>query len=217
MGVSMGRDIKALGRSISGGRSGAYEEEVAKGVQEALRELEENAAALGADALIAVDVDYAEVGNNMLMVAATGTAVKLCVTRARHQPQPHRSSEDETPLHRRDDSVRPADGGGRTGTRRAPGHPPFPLPYPMNQHPAQNQGDLARRRAERREVRRRRAIGAAVAFVVVGAVVVAPVLAATHGETMRPWRPPLRPRRPPRRQRPPSASSPRARSRRRTS
>jgi uncharacterized protein YbjQ (UPF0145 family) len=77
MGVSVGRDIKALGRSISGGRSGAYEEEVAKAVQEALRELGENAAALGADALVAVDLDYAEVGNNMLMVAASGTAVKL--------------------------------------------------------------------------------------------------------------------------------------------
>lgn len=77
MGVSMGRDIKALGRSISGGRSGAYEEEVANGVQEALRELEENAAALGADALIGVDLDYAEVGNNMLMIAANGTAVNL--------------------------------------------------------------------------------------------------------------------------------------------
>ena len=37
MGVSVGRDIKALGRSISGGRSGAYEEEVAKAVEEALR------------------------------------------------------------------------------------------------------------------------------------------------------------------------------------
>ena len=77
MGISMGRDIKAFGRSISGGRSGAYEEEVAKAVQEALRELEENAVELGADALIAVDLDYAEVGNNMLMVAASGTAVKL--------------------------------------------------------------------------------------------------------------------------------------------
>ncbi len=77
MGVSMGRDIKAFGRGVVGGRSSAYEEEVAKGVRDALKELEDAAAALGADAVVALDLDYAEVGKHMLMVAASGTAVKL--------------------------------------------------------------------------------------------------------------------------------------------
>lgn len=77
MGVHLGRDIKALGRSIVGGRSGTYEEEFAKAVREAKGELRAAAAALGADAVIAVAFDYEEVGEEMLMVAASGTAVKL--------------------------------------------------------------------------------------------------------------------------------------------
>ena len=77
MGVHLGRDIKALGRSIVGGRSGTYEQEFAKGVREAKQELRDAAEALGADAIIAVALDYEEVGDEMLMVAASGTAVKL--------------------------------------------------------------------------------------------------------------------------------------------
>jgi uncharacterized protein YbjQ (UPF0145 family) len=77
MGVHIGRDIKALGRSIVGGRSGTYEVEFAKAVREAKDELRDAAEALGADAVIAVALDYEEVGDDMLMVAACGTAVKL--------------------------------------------------------------------------------------------------------------------------------------------
>lgn len=77
MGVHVGRDIKALGRSIVGGRSGTYEEEFAKAVREAKHELQGAAEALGADAVIAVAFDYEEVGDEMLMVAASGTAVRL--------------------------------------------------------------------------------------------------------------------------------------------
>ena len=77
MGVHLGRDIKALGRSIVGGRSGTYEQEFAKAVGEAKGELQAVAEALGADAVIAVAFDYEEVGDEMLMVAASGTAVKL--------------------------------------------------------------------------------------------------------------------------------------------
>jgi uncharacterized protein YbjQ (UPF0145 family) len=77
MGVHIGRDIKALGRSIVGGRSGTYEAEFAKAVREAKDELRDAAEALGADAVIAVALDYEEVGDEMLMVAACGTAVKL--------------------------------------------------------------------------------------------------------------------------------------------
>ena len=77
MGVHIGRDIKAWGRGIVGGRSGTYEEEFAKAVREAKDELRAAAEALGADAVIAIAFDYEEVGDEMLMVAASGTAVLL--------------------------------------------------------------------------------------------------------------------------------------------
>ena len=77
MGVHFGRDIKAFGRSIVGGRSGTYEQEFGKAVREAKQELRAAAEALDADAVIAVSLDYEEVGDEMLMVAASGTAVKL--------------------------------------------------------------------------------------------------------------------------------------------
>jgi len=42
-----------------------------------LAEIEQQAAKLGADAVVGVDIDYESVGDNMLMVSASGTAVKL--------------------------------------------------------------------------------------------------------------------------------------------
>ena len=77
MGVHFGRDLKAFGRSIVGGRSGTYEHEFGKAGREAEQELQAAAEVLGADAVIAVALDYEEVGDEMLMVAASGTAVKL--------------------------------------------------------------------------------------------------------------------------------------------
>ena len=62
-------------RNIFGGRSKSYENELASG--DALAEMEQQAAHLGADAVIGVDIDYETVGSNMLMVSASGTAVKL--------------------------------------------------------------------------------------------------------------------------------------------
>ncbi len=60
----------------SGGRSGAYEEELGKARTIALNELEDRAAEKGANAVVGVDLDY-EVINNMLMVSASGTAVTV--------------------------------------------------------------------------------------------------------------------------------------------
>ena len=61
-----------------GGRSQGYEEELQQARTEALAELEQRAAALGAHAVIGVDVDYEVLGQgNMLMVSASGTAVTL--------------------------------------------------------------------------------------------------------------------------------------------
>ena len=74
LGANVFRDIFASITDIVGGRSGAYEEELAKARDVALSEMQERADALGANAVVGVDLDY-EVINNMLMVSASGTAV----------------------------------------------------------------------------------------------------------------------------------------------
>ncbi|MGF1502074.1 MAG: heavy metal-binding domain-containing protein [Paracoccaceae bacterium] len=76
LGANVIRDVFASVTDILGGRSKAYEEELAKARETALRELEARAAATGADAVVGVDLDY-EMINNMLMVSASGTAVGL--------------------------------------------------------------------------------------------------------------------------------------------
>lgn len=76
-GVDMFRDIAAGMRNIFGGRSRGYEEELVSAREQALAEMEERAAALGANAVVGVDVDYEVLGEGggMLMVTASGTAV----------------------------------------------------------------------------------------------------------------------------------------------
>ena len=64
-------------RNILGGRARSYENGLASGVSDALAKMEKQAAQLGADAVVGVDVDCESVGSNMLMVSASGTAVKL--------------------------------------------------------------------------------------------------------------------------------------------
>jgi uncharacterized protein YbjQ (UPF0145 family) len=76
LGANIFRDLFAQVRDIVGGRSGAYEKELGRARETALREMQERAAALGANAIVGVDLDY-EVINNMLMVSASGTAVVL--------------------------------------------------------------------------------------------------------------------------------------------
>jgi uncharacterized protein YbjQ (UPF0145 family) len=79
LGANIFKDFFAGIRDIVGGRSAAYEKELRKAKEIALSEMEEQAAALGANAIIAVDLDYETVGiargGNMLMVSASGTAV----------------------------------------------------------------------------------------------------------------------------------------------
>jgi uncharacterized protein YbjQ (UPF0145 family) len=77
LGVNAFKDVGAGIRNIFGGRSRSYENELASGVSDALAEMEQQAAQLGADAVVGVDIDYETVGSNMLMVSASGTAVKL--------------------------------------------------------------------------------------------------------------------------------------------
>ncbi len=76
LGANIFRDLFAQVRDIVGGRSAAYEQELGRARETALREMEERAAMTGANAIVGVDLDY-EVINNMLMVSASGTAVSL--------------------------------------------------------------------------------------------------------------------------------------------
>jgi uncharacterized protein YbjQ (UPF0145 family) len=76
LGANVFRDVFAAITDIVGGRSGAYEKSLAEARETALRELEERAVLKGANAVVGVDLDY-EVINNMLMVSASGTAVRL--------------------------------------------------------------------------------------------------------------------------------------------
>jgi uncharacterized protein YbjQ (UPF0145 family) len=76
LGANIIRDVFAGITDILGGRSGAYEQELAKAREVALKEMEDRAAAVGATDVVGVDLDY-EVINNMLMVSASGTAVVL--------------------------------------------------------------------------------------------------------------------------------------------
>lgn len=76
LGANIFRDVFAGIRDIVGGRSAAYEQELGRARETAMREMEERAQQLGADAVVGVDLDY-EVINNMLMVSASGTAVAI--------------------------------------------------------------------------------------------------------------------------------------------
>ncbi|MBW3535820.1 MAG: heavy metal-binding domain-containing protein [Gemmatimonadetes bacterium] len=79
IGANIVRDFLAGIRDIVGGRSGSYEEALRTAREEALREMSEEAQGRGADAIVGVDIDYEVLGksNGMLMVSASGTAVKL--------------------------------------------------------------------------------------------------------------------------------------------
>ena len=79
MGANVVRDIFAGITDIIGGRSGAYEEKLQDARQIALKEMEQNAARMGANAVVGVDIDYEVVGQSgsMLMVSVSGTAVTV--------------------------------------------------------------------------------------------------------------------------------------------
>ena len=77
-GINFIKDIGAGLRNFFGGRSQGYEDEIIQARAEALKELEARAAAMGANAVIGVRIDFDALGsngNNMLLVTVTGTAV----------------------------------------------------------------------------------------------------------------------------------------------
>ncbi|MCD6545663.1 MAG: heavy metal-binding domain-containing protein [Thermotogae bacterium] len=75
MGANILKDFFAGIRDIVGGRAGAYERELKKAKEIAINEMVEEAKALGANAIVGVDIDYETIGQSMLMVSASGTAV----------------------------------------------------------------------------------------------------------------------------------------------
>ncbi len=79
IGANIVKDFFAGIRDIVGGRSGSYEEGLREAKEIALREMQEQAFRIGANAILAVDLDYETLGSNgsMLMVSASGTAVVL--------------------------------------------------------------------------------------------------------------------------------------------
>jgi uncharacterized protein YbjQ (UPF0145 family) len=77
LGANIFRDIGAAFRNITGGRAKGYEQELDKGRNLAIEDMVAKATELGADAIIGIDIDYESVNNGMLMVTASGTAVKL--------------------------------------------------------------------------------------------------------------------------------------------
>lgn len=78
-GVNVIKDFAAGLTNFFGGRSHSYEDELTNARTTALRELEQRAAACGANAVVGVDMDYEVLGadNGMLMVTASGTAVVI--------------------------------------------------------------------------------------------------------------------------------------------
>ena len=79
IGANIVRDFLAGIRDIVGGRSGSYERVLAEARETALREMEQSARAMGANAIIGIDVDYETIGANgsMIMVSVSGTAILI--------------------------------------------------------------------------------------------------------------------------------------------
>ncbi len=78
-GVDFVKDFAAGLSNFFGGRSGTYEDELIRAREQAMQEMAQRAHQMGADAVVGVDVDYEVLGTNngMLMVTASGTAVRL--------------------------------------------------------------------------------------------------------------------------------------------
>jgi uncharacterized protein YbjQ (UPF0145 family) len=77
VGANMFRDVFARVRDIVGGRAGGYEKALQGAKEAAMEDMVQAAGELGANAILAVDLDYETVGDSMLMVSASGTAVQI--------------------------------------------------------------------------------------------------------------------------------------------
>ena len=79
IGANAFKDFFAGIRDIVGGRSGSYEKVLRQAKDTSMREMMERAEALGANAIVGIDIDYETIGetNSMLRVATSGTAVVI--------------------------------------------------------------------------------------------------------------------------------------------
>ena len=77
VGANVFRDLFARVRDVVGGRAGGYEQALRGAKDHAMEDMVREAEAAGANAVVAVDLDYEVVGESMLMVSANGTAVRL--------------------------------------------------------------------------------------------------------------------------------------------
>ena len=79
IGANIFRDVFSSVRDVVGGRAGGYERALAGARDAALDDMMTAARELGADGIVGLDFDYAVLGetNGMMMVAVSGTAVKM--------------------------------------------------------------------------------------------------------------------------------------------
>jgi len=79
IGANIFKDLFAGLRDIAGGRSGTYEKVIEEARTNAMNDLVQKAQSIGANAIIGIDLDFETVGTSgsMLMVMATGTAVRI--------------------------------------------------------------------------------------------------------------------------------------------
>lgn len=79
IGANVFKDFLAGMRDFFGGRSGSYEKVLREAKDTSLREMEERARNIGANAIVGIDIDYETIGegNSMIMVSCSGTAVRI--------------------------------------------------------------------------------------------------------------------------------------------
>jgi uncharacterized protein YbjQ (UPF0145 family) len=77
LGANLFKDFGASIRDVIGGRAGGYEKDLQRARDTAIEEMRQAAEALGANAVVGVDLDYETLKGSMLMVTASGTAVKI--------------------------------------------------------------------------------------------------------------------------------------------
>ena len=79
IGANVFKDFLASMRDFFGGRSGSYEKVLREAKDTSLREMEERARNIGANAIVGIDIDYETIGegNSMIMVSCSGTAVRI--------------------------------------------------------------------------------------------------------------------------------------------
>lgn len=79
IGANFVKDFFAGIRDVVGGRSGSYEKVLREAKDTSIKEMENRAKELGANAIVGIDIDYETIGqtSSMLMVATSGTAVVI--------------------------------------------------------------------------------------------------------------------------------------------